>query len=275
MGRKLKNKLLACTTLLLLSSLLISNAHPNPALILDDNSFEAGQLTVKTTYNSISLYWDLEIDNTSEKAHVFYKKSSDAEWLQGVSMDYETREFSELESHFSKYEFQYRGSLVQLVSNTQYDVLTYLESTNSFSISTVTTWSEKIKVAKTIFIEPDGEKINITESGSRDSGYVIYDGQNKQFPLNPGKLNNIVINASYIAIRNFNLIGAEKHAIYIDGKNNQNIIIEKNNISQWGRLGNGKAIGENFNSAIANRYDHGYKQKKIIIQDNNIVVDPF
>lgn len=269
-GRKLKNKLLTFTTLLLLSLLLISNAHPNPTLILDDNSSEAGQLTVKTTYNSISLYWDLEIDDTSEKAHVFYKKSSDAEWLQGVSMDYETREFSELESHFNKYELQYRGSLVQLASNTQYDVLTYLESTNSFSISTVTTWSEKIKVAKTILIEPDGEKINITESGSSNSGYVVYDGQNKQFSLSSGKLNNIVINASYIVIRNFNLIGAEKHAIYIDGKNNQSIIIEKNNISQWGRLGNGKAIGENFNSAIANKYDHGYKQKKIIIQDNNI-----
>ncbi|MCE2594726.1 LamG domain-containing protein [Motilimonas cestriensis] len=237
---------------------------------INNDATVTGQISIIPTFNSLSVYWLVPINNEQEKARLFYKESAGYEWKEAVELDYETREFNELESHFKKYSNQFRGSIVRLDPDTEYDVIAYLESTNTYATSSVRTWSEQLKIAKTIYVDPTQKTLAITESGNEEVGYVVYDGQNKEHTLDIGELYNVEIDASYIIIRNFNFTNAAVHAIFIQGKNNKNIIIEKNNISNWGSKIENRYVGKNFHSAITNNYDKAYTQEKIIIQDNNI-----
>lgn len=250
--------------------LLACNSLPSRSITLNEES-EAGSLVLKSTFNSISVYWSLDkTENLDHNAELFYKESSSDVWKTAQKMSYETRMFDNLHPNFSKYTKQYRGSIVQLQPDTEYDVLVRNEIDETYSKSTISTWSETFKIKDTTLIEPTNDKILINRSGNSTDGYIVYDGQGNDFSLNGHDLYNIEVDASYVIIRNFNLTGATKHGIYIKGKRNTNIIIENNNISEWGSKNTDKFAGVNYNSAIANHYNNGYFHSQIIIQDNNI-----
>ena len=250
--------------------LLACSSISSRSVTLDESS-EAGNLILKSTFNSVSVYWTTDlIGPVDSQANLYYKETSSNVWKTALPMKYESRLFENLHSNFAQYTKQYRGSVVQLKSNTEYDVLAHQVTNNTYSQSKIKTWEENFKVNKVISIDSNNEKVVINESGSEVGGYIVYDGQGQSFSINNNDLYNIEIDASYVIIRNFNLSGAQKHSVYISGKENTNIVIEKNNISQWGSKSDNKFVGINYNSAIANRYNNGYKQSHIVIQDNNI-----
>jgi len=269
-GFVMKNslKFILCTYFVYV--LLARNSVPSRSITLDEST-EAGSLSLKSTFNSISVYWTVDIqDQTDENADLFYRKISSSEWKTAQEMNYETRMFEDLHTNFAKYTKQFRGSVVQLEPNTEYEVLAVSEINGIYSKSKISTWSEDFKIKDTVYIDHTTDKIMINRSGNSTDGYIVFDGQGQDFSLASDALYNIEIDASYVIVRNFNLTAAKKHSIYISGKRNTNIVIENNNISQWGSKEENHYSGNNYNSAIANKYNNGYFHSHIIIQDNNI-----
>ncbi|MBH0018992.1 LamG domain-containing protein [Pseudoalteromonas sp. SWXJ133] len=267
-GLVMKNslKFIVCTYLVYV--LLACNSVPSRSITLEESS-EAGSLSLKSTFNSISVYWTIDIQDQTD-ADLFYRKISSHAWKTAQKMKYETRMFEDLHSNFTNYTKQFRGSVVQLEPNTEYEILAVSKINGIYSKSKISTWSEDFKIKETVYIDHTSDKIMINRSGNSTDGYIVFDGQGQNFNLATNALYNIEIDASYVIIRNFNLTDAKKHSIYIGGKRNTNIIIENNNISQWGSKEENHYSGNNYNSAIANRYNNGYFHSNIIIQDNNI-----
>lgn len=261
-------KFIICTYLMYV--LLACNSIPSRSITLEESS-ETGSLDLKSTFNSISVYWTVNIqDETNLNASLFYRKTTSNEWKTAQEMKYETRMFESLHSKFGKYQKQFRGSIVHLEPDTEYEILAVYETNGIYSKSKIRTWSEDFKIKETVYVDETTDKIMINRSGNSSEGYIVFDGQGQDFELATEALYNIEINASYVIIKNFNLTSAKRHSIYISGKYNRNIIIENNNISKWGSKAENHYSGDNFNSAIANRYNNGYYQSHIIIQDNNI-----
>ena len=66
---------------------------------------------------------------------------------------------------------------------------------------------------------------------------VVYDGTGATLDGTNVPV-NITVNASYVIVRGFTLKNAQQHGILID-KNQHDVIIEDNDISNWGRTRDG------------------------------------
>ncbi|MEP4298451.1 MAG: hypothetical protein ABJ340_02110, partial [Paraglaciecola sp.] len=145
------------------------------------------------TFESIGIYWgDAEAAGVENECKLEYRVLGTQDWSHGQSLWYDDRggDYGDPE---------YRGSLVNLTSNTEYEIKLSLESGES-STTVVTTWSDEFPIAKTIEMPiTSSDTLEITESGTPD-GYILYTAPaGKTSTLNAkGVLDhNITINASY------------------------------------------------------------------------------
>ncbi|MEO9946953.1 right-handed parallel beta-helix repeat-containing protein [Paraglaciecola sp.] len=210
------------------------------------------------TFESIGVYWSDAVDAGSEnEGTIQYRPLGDSDWNDGFALWYDERggDFGEAE---------YRGSLVNLTPNTEYEIKVTLESGTS-EIITAITWSEEFPVASIVELpESSDTQLTIKDSGS-EGGYLVYTyGESGTAEITGGTY-NIKIDASYIIIRGLTLTGAEKHAIYLD-VNAHHVIIEDNDISQWGRVLD-DGFAKNFDSGVFSKATLG---AQFIIQRNKI-----
>src|SRR4029077_13973682 len=73
----------------------------------------------------------------------------------------------------------------------------------------------------------------ITEGGSDVGGYVVYEGVpgSNTISLNPGSGHCVIVNASFVVVRNFVLQGCGMDGVHV---NASDVIIEDNDVSGWG-----------------------------------------
>jgi len=180
------------------------------------------------TYEAVGLYWSNP--GSVSSCEVKYRAQGDSAWKQGLNMWYDAANG------------QCKGSIVYLTPGTAYEAQMSANG-QSKSIS-FTTWSNQYPVASTVKVASQSGTLTISQGGSAN-GYVVYDGTGATID---GGTTNINVNASYVVIRGFTLKNAAQHGILIS-PNVHDVIVEDNDISNWGRTRDGK-WGTDMDSAV-------------------------
>ena len=233
------------------------------------------------TFHSMSLYWTPAGagNNPDTVAYVQYRKAGDSKWKNGLEMKYNFIGNDESKG-------QFRGSVVNLEPNKGYEFKLTLPS-GAFATVSGTTWDEDFPVGEVVNVGNMNTTYTIT-SGGTSNAYKVYDGQNNTSDL--GKLENtaIVINASYVIVRNFTIVNTGKPGLseedgvpvgvieISDGVHD--VVIEGCDISYFGRQGRGPELewdgqvthGHNQDSGILFSRGANKDIKHIIIQRNKI-----
>ncbi len=211
-----------------------------------------------STFNCISLYWSPEGGATDKDVLVQYRKGGATDWNDGLSMKYNP--IADTENDLA----DYRGSIVELESNTTYEVKLTLEGTGISETITAKTWSEDFPISKTIFVPSQNAQLTITESGS-ETGYVLINGTGSTIDVDNNDDYCIDVKADYVIIRGFTLKDAKKCGIRLS--NNHDVIIEKCDISGWGEA-DASGFGASYQSAIYSTEGSGVTSylKRIVVQ---------
>jgi len=223
----------ARTLALSLSALLIGATFYASNVRAQTTLPSTGTIAVPT-YEAVGLYW--QSPGGTAGCEVKYRVAgTSAAFAQGLPMWYDSRDG------------QCRGSLVGLTPNTSYEVQLNLPGQAATRGLTFKTWSNQMPVAKTVTVPAGSSTYNVAESGTA-AGYVVYDGKGATLDANNGSQYNVTINASYVIVRGLVLKGAIQDAIRIS-PNVHDVIIEDNDISNWGRTRDG-TWGADMDSAI-------------------------
>lgn len=175
------------------------------------------------TFECAGLYW---ITPESGNCTVKYKKPSDAGWTQGLDLVYDDRDG------------QYRGSIIGLDPNTEYQV--ELSNDQAKTAMRFTTRNDQFPIGKITHL-PAGEStdpILITESGTPEGYHLVTVPENSHSLLNMGNVGNegIQIDAEYVIVRGIEIRNAKVDGIRIK-ENRHDIVIEQCYITFWGRIG--------------------------------------
>ncbi len=233
----------SCLILLLFMAL-------QPALIYgeagsaDESVIAADTPFAIPTFHCLGVYWTPEDSSTHRNVWVKYRPKGESEWLKALPMRHNPI------SDTTEDKAEYRGSIVNLTPDTEYEIHLALEGTSRTSEFTAKTWSEDFPIGDTVKVGDQGSQYDITESGTADA-YRLYDGTASTIDVNDNSNYCISINASYVIIRGFTLKGAGQHGIYIiDG---HDIIIEDCDISNWGDTDESGNYGVNYRSGVFSR----------------------
>jgi hypothetical protein len=160
--------------------------------------------------------------------------------------------------------FQYRGSIVNLLPGTEYDITLTLEKTETRRTLAVTTWNEVFPVQRFVPLSGVYESaLRITEGGSARDGYIVYGpppGGQAVIDVDDGMDYCIRVDASYVILRGLTCKGALRHGIML--RDVTDVIIEDCDISGWGRIGS-NGFGVNLDSAI---YSESEDLERIVVQ---------
>ena len=190
------------------------------------------------TYECVGLYWTTEQSGTCQ---VQYKTAESTSWKKGLDLVFDGRTN------------QYRGSLVDLLPATAYNVK-LLNSVTTAQLN-FTTRSEVFPIGKTTTL-PAGESSKSTvikESGTPEAYHLVTVPQGKRSIIDARNTFDygIEIDADYVIVRGVEIRNTTIHGIRIM-KNHHDIVIENNHITFWGRLGGSKTLGN-----IKGNYDSG------------------
>jgi hypothetical protein len=214
------------------------------------------------TYESIGLYWTPATNPGADGCSVIFRKSGDASYRQGLNLWYDPANG------------ECRGSLVLLEPGTTYEVQMAIAGQAPSAGLDVTTWkdSDQLPIAQTITL-PAGTRttpLAITQGGS-PSGYVVYqaDPGGTTIDVQNQYLNNVTISAPYVILRGFTLKGAQMDAIdLLQGA--RDVVIEKNDISGWGRYRTTGAwdFGMDYDAGV--RCERVLTLERVTVQKNRI-----
>ncbi len=215
--------------------------------------------TITPTFHSLGIYFGQK--EYIGECKVNYKAEGDKNWKEALPLWYDKRNS------------EYRGSIVNLIPGTAYEVKLFPNDTGKTELLTASTWNENFSITKTVYLEKNSHKtLKINQSGTKD-GYILYTFQPEEteatIDVNHERSNCIEImeGTSFIIIKGLTLKGAAAHGIRIFN-NCHDIVIEENDISGWGS----KALdgwGKNRNSAIFSAKKHP-NIERIIIQRNKL-----
>jgi hypothetical protein len=216
-------------------------------------------LNFVTTFESIGIYWSPADGSSSNQCQVEYRIPGSS-WRQGYPLWYDGRTLSVADEPHSR---EYRGSLVNLQPGTTYEIRLTLDSGTS-AVGYATTWSEGFPMGETHYVGSQNTTLTISGSGTAD-GYLVYDGQGATIDVNNGADYNIVVNGSYVIVRNFKLLDARKGGVRLN-QGSHDVVIENNEITNWGS-------GSNYECAVDGYYGYyaeAFNLKRIVVQRNKI-----
>ncbi|MHC4569618.1 MAG: right-handed parallel beta-helix repeat-containing protein, partial [Planctomycetota bacterium] len=206
-----------------------------------------------STFHCISVYWSPQGSSADKDVLVDYRPKGTSDWLQALPMRYNPISTTTEDKAY------YRGSIVNLTPDTEYEIRLAFEGTSETSTLEARTWSEDFPIGATVKVGDKRGRYDITVSGTADA-YLLYDGTDSTINVDNNSDYCIFINASYVVVRGFDLQGAREHGIYIEG--GHDIIIEDCDISNWGDSDSG-IFGKNSRSGIFSPYP---ELKRVIIQ---------
>jgi hypothetical protein len=207
-----------------------------------------------STFHCLSVYWSPQDGSPYRNVWVKYRHKGGSEWLKALPMRYNPI------SETTEDKADYRGSIVNLAPDTEYEVHLALEGTSTTSQLTAKTWSEDFPIGDTVKVGDQENQYDITESGTADA-YRLYDGTASTIDVNNNSDYCIFIDASYVIVRGFALKGAGQHGIYIKG--GHDIIIEDCDISNWGDTDESGNFGVNYRSGV---FSPNRELKRVVIQ---------
>lgn len=179
----------------------------------------AGTATAVPTYQSIGLYWSPADGSATNQCNVQYRVQGTTAWSKGYPLWYDGRALGGRPA-------EYRGSLVLLQPGTTYEIQLTLAS-GTTTTTTARTWTDptNLPIAQTVTV-PSGNAYTVSQSGTA-TGYILYTGA-------PGITitGGLTISASYVIVRGLTITGGTNGITLTN--NVHDVIIEKNDISQWG-----------------------------------------
>jgi hypothetical protein len=185
------------------------------------------------TFESIGLYWTPPANPGAAGCGVQFRKAGETSWSQGLDMWFDSRNS------------ECRGSLVHLTPGTSYEVKFNMPGKPAEAQLTAKTWAEQFPVAKIITVTSGNQPLNITEGGTAD-GYVVYTGApGTTLDVANAATHNITVSAPYVIIRGLTLKGAKQDAIRLNA-GARDVVIEDNDISEWGRFNYTNSAGWNI-----------------------------
>ncbi|MBQ7395759.1 MAG: hypothetical protein IJW08_04390 [Lentisphaeria bacterium] len=200
----------------------------------------------------------------------YFKVKGTADWNPGIAACYDA------------VNAQYRGSIVRLKENTVYDIKLVDSKNKTVASGTFRTWADKVKIAKTVVIDPAKLKktLVIRDRGS-ENGWICYT-QKPGTVIDFKKVATVIRleQARYVILDKLNIKGGGKHAIEVNSC--RNVRICNSDISGWGIVGeqrcdyNGRfhekgkkpsGYGINMNGAINIIKGHGIVVERCYIHD--------
>lgn len=192
-----------------------------------------------STFECAGVYW-----KTPEAGgcKVRYKEAKGSAWKQGFDLIYDSRQG------------EYRGSIIKLIPNTEYDVelstgsaktqLKFRTRNDNFPIGRITVLPEG----------ESGETIVITESGQPDAYHLVTVPEGSRSVLNLRNVyeHGIEVDADYVIVRGVEIRNAKVHGILIK-ENRHDVVIDQCHITFWGRIGGPISYGNfegNMDSGI-------------------------
>lgn len=192
-------------------------------------AIESDSLNLVPTYECVSYYYE----SNAEDVNVYYKKSSDTVWKKAY------RPYKDENANVQ----QFRGSIVNLTSNCEYDVKieelsdgeVIGEYTESFK-----TWNENPPIAKTIPLSQlySGGSLLIRDIQGTPDGWIKIVGNDDTPILADGNIKDAVLfdDCQYVIFENVTVVGGSRNGINMTDTCN-NIRIINCDISGWGRKG--------------------------------------
>jgi len=220
------------------------------------------------TFESLGISWTPVSRGSSETARVQYRVQGSGSWNTAQALWYDSRNR------------EYRGSIVNLNPGTDYEVKLSLSPNGETVSSLISTWSETFPVGTTVALPPvTNGTYTINQSGSPGAYRLYTYGNSGSAVVDAGRTRNygvyITEGVHHVIVRGLTVTGALAHGIFIDAATHD-IIIEDNDISDWGREFSGDTrqgtIDENFRFAIGSKDSNGQDDagERLIIQRNTI-----
>lgn len=207
------------------------------------------------TFECLGLYFNRP--GEAKECRAQYRKSGDSEWRTGLPLVYDVRLS------------QWRGSLVGLTPDTEYDVrLTCGGDSIDFKSRTR---SENLPVGKTTFVKAgtSSQTLRITESGTSTAWHLVTPAPGTKAAIDVFGLSDscVEVAANYVIVRGLQLINAGRNAILIR-RGVQNVVVEDCHMIGWGRMGGARVWGVSTGSDSGVLADNG--AGGLIIQRNLI-----
>ena len=211
-----------------------------------------------STYECAGVYWKTP---ESGPCKIRYKELKSGIWKDGLELVYDSRHN------------EYRGSIINLVPNTEYQV----EFSNNSTKTQLNfkTRNDVFPVGKTTIL-PEGETdktIVITESGTANAYHLVTVPAGSKSVLNIKNVydHGIEIDADYIIIRGVEIRNPRIHGIRIR-QGRHDIVIEQCYITFWGRIGGPITYG-NFEGNMDSGVSAESGTWNLTIQ-RNLIEDP-
>jgi len=216
--------------------------------------------TATTTFESVGLYWTIGSHNGEADIQVRYREAGAEPWQEALPLWYDLRDG------------EARGSIVGLHPGTSYEIkLIWVAGNfgdNYEATLTAETWSEDVRVAKTIYLEPGNrhEPLIINEGGNPESGFVVYTvrpGEKLLIDVRDQHPYCVDIQASHVVVRGLILKGASRDGIHLGDV--KDVMIEDCDVSNWGRRTENYAY--NLDSAIKSMSS---ELERVVVQRNRL-----
>ncbi len=162
---------------------------------------------------------------------------------------------------------EYRGSIVLLKPDTTYEIQ-LTQQGGATATFTAKTWSENFPIANTVYLpESSSNTLVINQSGT-PNGYILYThqpGKQAVIDVQHARSNAIDVQASYVIVRGLTVKGASDHAIYLSS--GTDIVIEDNDVSDWGTNESGSPFGIGYQGGIRSQNS---SVRRVVVQRNRI-----
>jgi len=228
------------------------------ALLTLATATSAAEPTAVATFHSLGLYWTPDSGASVDRQVEVRFREPQGSWRDGLPMRFNPIAGTDEDLA------DYRGSLVHLKPGTSYEIELTLEGTSETSTLQTSTWPEQFPEGTVVTVDDSSATLDISESGTA-SGYRIFDGQGATIDVAGVETYNIVIDASYVIVRNLNLKGASDSAIRIYG--GHDIVIEDVDISEWGSLDWDGDFAQNGDAGI---YSSVGELTRVVVQRSRI-----
>ncbi len=213
------------------------------------------------TFHSLGIYWKPASSvAVMDSCAIYYKNVESTTWKKALDLWYDKRNN------------EFRGSIVHLTPNTEYQVRLIPKGNNDTISTTAKTWDEQIPISDTVFLPRYSEETFKVNRSGKEGAYVLYthipgDSALIDIKRKAPLCIQVEQGTSHVVIRGIKMRGATDHGIRLLN-NVHDVVIENNDISNWGSE-HEDGWGVNRNSAIFSaRKDSSIS--KIIIQRNKI-----
>lgn len=214
------------------------------------------------TFHCLGLRWRPEAAAADNPALVRFRETGTAEWRDGLPLWFDAAGHPAEPARAG----EYRGSLLNLLPATTYEVELRLARTGETRLVTATTWSEEFPIAERREL-PRGrltEPLVLSAGGDARRGYVLYDvPADDPTVVDVGEAHDhaVRIEASHVILRGLVVRGGRAHGIVLGDV--QDVVVERCDVSGWGSPKPASPWGRNLESAV---FSSSPSLERIVVQ---------